>query len=96
MKLHINFQISTCLGSAPSAMCLQSVIMEFTRTLEVLDRSLGGFRHGECLKDTSRKLCINFQISTLMEIGETSGLSRASSKESKRTLMVSERSLGGI
>ena len=27
-KLHINFQIFTFLGSAPSSMCLQSVIME--------------------------------------------------------------------
>ena len=39
----INFQISTCLGSAPSPMCLQSIIMESKRTLEVPGRSLGGF-----------------------------------------------------
>ena len=42
-KLNINFQISTCLGSAPSPICLQSVIMESRRTLEVPERSLGGF-----------------------------------------------------
>ena len=42
-KLHINFQISMGLGSAPSPMCLQSVIMESKRKLEVPDRSLGGF-----------------------------------------------------
>ena len=43
MKLHINFQISTYLGSAPSPRCLQSIIMESKGTLEVPDRSLGGF-----------------------------------------------------
>ena len=47
-KLHINFHISTFLGSAPSSMCLQSIIMESKRTLEVLERSIGGFGHGGC------------------------------------------------
>ena len=42
-KLYINFHISTFLGSAPSPMCLQSVILESKRTLEVPERSLGGF-----------------------------------------------------
>ena len=42
-KLHINFQVSTFLGSASSPMCLQSAIMEFKRTLDVPERSLGGF-----------------------------------------------------
>ena len=42
-KLHINFQISTCLGSALSPMRLQSVIMESKRTLEVPERSLWFF-----------------------------------------------------
>ena len=42
-KLHINFQICTCLGSAPSPMWLQSVIMESKRLLEVPEKSLGGF-----------------------------------------------------
>ena len=79
-KLHINFQICTCLGSAPSPMCLQSVIMESKRTLEVPERSLGGFWDGGCLKDTSRKLHINFQVSTLLESGPTPGFSRVSSK----------------
>ena len=66
-KLHINFQISTCLGSAPYPMCLQIVIMESKRTLEVPERSLGGLWDGGWLKDTSRKLHINFQVSTPME-----------------------------
>ena len=44
-KLHINFHISTFLGSAPSPMCLQSVIMESKRTLEVPERTLSGFWH---------------------------------------------------
>ena len=61
-KLHINFLISTFLKSAPSPRCLQSVIMESKRTLEVPDRSLSGFWHGGCLKVTSRKLFIDFQI----------------------------------
>ena len=42
------------------------------------------------------QLRINFQISTSMESGLTPGFSRASSKESKRTLEVPERSLGGV
>ena len=42
-KLHINFQICTCLESVSSPMCLQSVIMESKRTLKVPERSLGGF-----------------------------------------------------
>ena len=42
-RLRINFQISTCLGNAPSPMCLQSVIIESKMTLEDADRSLGGF-----------------------------------------------------
>ena len=37
------FQISTCPRNAPSPMCLQSVIMESKRTLDVSDTSLGGF-----------------------------------------------------
>ena len=45
-KLHINFHISMFLGSAPSSMCLQSIIMEFKGALEVPERSIGGFGHG--------------------------------------------------
>ena len=48
------------------------------------------------LGNTSRKLRINFQISTLLESGQTPGFSRAASKESKRTLEVPERSIGGF
>ena len=48
--------------------------------LEVPERSLGGFWDGGCLKYTSRKLHINFQVSTLLGSGPTPGFSRASSK----------------
>ena len=47
-------------------------------------------------KDTSRKLNINFQISAFQESGPTLWFSKASSIESKRTLVVPERSLGGL
>ena len=66
-KLHINFRICTYLESAPSPMCLQSIIMESKRTLKVPHRSLRGFWHKGCPKDTSRKLGINFQISTFLK-----------------------------
>ena len=100
-KLHINFQIATCLGSAPSPLCLQSVIMEFKRTIEVPERSLGGFWpggfwHGGCLKDTSRKLHINFQISTCLGSASSPMCLQSVIMESKRTLAVPERSLGGF
>ena len=62
-----NFQISTYLESAPSPMCLQWIIMESKRMQEVPERSLGGFWHNGCPKDTTRKLHINFQISTILE-----------------------------
>ena len=78
-KLHINFQISTCLGRAPSPMCLQSAIMESKRTLDVPERSLGGLWDGGCPQDTSRKLHINFQVPTLLESLPTLRFSRASS-----------------
>ena len=67
-KLHINFLISTYLGSGPSPMCLQSVIMESKRMLVVPERSLGSFCHGGCHKDIPRKFHINFQISTLLGV----------------------------
>ena len=95
-KLHINFQISTCLGSAPSPMCLQSVIMEFKRTLEVPLRSLGGFCQGGCPKDTSRQLHINFQVSSLLGSAPSPMCLQSVIMESKRTLEVPERSLGGF
>jgi hypothetical protein len=79
-KLHINFHISTFLGNAPSPMCLQSVIMESKRTLEVPERSLGCFWHNGWPKDTSRKLHINFQFYTCPGSAPTPGFSRASSK----------------
>ena len=47
-------------------------------------------------KDTSMKLNINFQISAFQESGPNLWFSKASSKESKRTVGVPERSLGGI
>ena len=67
-KLHINFLISTYLGSGPSPMCLQSIIMESKRMLVVPERSLGSFCHGGCHKDIPRKFHINFQISTLLGV----------------------------
>ena len=65
-KLHINFHIYTILESTPSLICLQSIIMESKRMLEVPERSLGGFWHTGCPKDASRLLHINIQISTLI------------------------------
>ena len=47
--------------------------MESKRTLEVPERSLGGSLGVGCLKDTSRKLHINFQVSTIPESGPTDG-----------------------
>ena len=69
--------------------------MESKRTLAVPERSLGGFEHGGCLKNTPRKLHINFQVSTLLESGPTPGFSIASCK-SKMTLEAPERSFGGF
>ena len=65
-KLHINFHIYTILESTPSLRCLQSIIMEPKRMLEVPERSLGGFWHTGCPKDASRLLHINIQIYTLI------------------------------
>ena len=67
-KLHTNFLISTYLGSGPSPMCPQSIIMESKRMLVVPERSLGSFCHGGCHKDIPRKFHINFQISTLLGV----------------------------
>ena len=47
--------------------------MEPKRTLVAPERSLGGFGHGGCPKDTSRKLHINFQIFTFLESRPTPG-----------------------
>ena len=81
--MHINFQFSTCLGSAPSPMCLQRVILESMRMLEVPERSFGRFRHGGCLKDTSRILqgsCISiFRSLPVWEVHHLLCVSRASS-----------------
>ena len=44
----------------------------------------------------SRKLHINFPIFTLLERGPTLVFSRELSKESKRMLLVPERSVGGV
>ena len=68
-KLHINFHIYTSLGSTPSSMCLQIIIMESKRIMAVPERSLGGFWYGGCPKETLRKLHVNFQISTFLESG---------------------------
>ena len=71
-------------------MCLQSIIMESKRSLVVPDRSLGG-----CPKDT-RKLHINFQISTIQESGQTPGFSRMSSKRHSLSLGGHSRFLRGV
>ena len=75
-------------------MCLQCIIMKSKRTLEVPEMSLGGLWHGGCLKNTSRKLRINCQIS----LGSAPSPMYLQSfiLESKRTLVVPERSLGGF
>ena len=62
--------------------------MESKRTLEVLDRSLGGFYHGGCPKDTSRKLNINFQVSTCLGSAPSPMCLQSVIKESKWTLEV--------
>ncbi len=70
-RMHQGSYISIfkCLPSCKelkSPMCLRSVILESKNTIAVPERNLGGFWHGGCLKDTSRKLHINFQISTFL------------------------------
>ena len=95
-KLHTNFQISTLPWSAPSPMCFQIIIMEYKRMLVVPERSLGDFWHNGSPKDTSRKLHINLQISTLLESGPTPTCLQSIIVESKRMLMVPERSLGDL
>ena len=95
-KLHIKFQVSTILESAPSPMCLQSVIMESKRTLVVPDRSVGGFWHGGCPKVTSKKLHINFQVCTFLGSTPYTMCPQIIIMESKRTLKVPERSLDGF
>ena len=95
-KLHFNFQVSTILGNAPSPMCLQGFIMETRRTLEVPERSLGGFWHGGCLKDTSMKLHISFQISTFLGSAPSPMCLQSVNIESKRTQVGSWRCLGGV
>jgi hypothetical protein len=70
--------------------------MESKRTLEVPGRGLVGFCYGGCLKDTSRKLCINFQISTCLGSAPSPMCLRSVIMESKRTLDVPDRSLGGF
>ena len=57
-------------GKWSNSWVLQSVIqvssLESKRTLEVPERILGGFWYGGCLKNTSRKLHINFQFFTFL------------------------------
>ena len=88
MKVCINFQGSTWLGIASCPMCLQMVILESKRTLGVPESSLGGFWHGWYPKDTSRKLHIHFQVSSLLESGQTPGFSKASSKCHPNVILV--------
>ena len=70
--------------------------MESKRTLVVPESSLGGFRHNGYPKDISRKLRINFQVSTLQGSVSSPMCLQSVIMESKRTLEVPERSLGGF
>ena len=70
--------------------------MESKRTLVVPDRSLSGFLHGGYPNDTSRKLHINFEVSTFLESGPSPKCLQSIILESKRTLEVPERSLGSF
>ena len=90
-KLHINFQLSTYLGSAPSPMCLQSVILDSRRKLLDPKRILGAFWHTGCPTDASNKLQINFQKSFPIP-----GSSKASSKCHPWSLRGCWRFLRGI
>ena len=87
-------------GKWSNSRVLQSVVqvssVESERTLKVPERSLGGFCNGVCLKDTSRKLRINFQISTCLGSAPSPMCLLSVLMESKRTLEVPERSLGGF
>ena len=94
--LYINFKISTFLGSAPPSVYLQSIIMESKRTLDVPERSLGGFCDGGCPQGTSRKLHINLQFSTCPGQSPSHMCLQSVIMESKRTLEVPDRSLGGF
>jgi len=71
-------------GKRINSWVLQSVVqvssMESERTLLVPEMSVNIFWHTGCPKDTSRKLHINFQISTFLESSPTPGFSRVSSK----------------
>jgi len=80
MKVCINFHGSSCLGNAQSPMCLQKILLESRTTLVVPERSLGGFWHDGCLKDTLRNLYINFHISSYLESGPTPRFSKVSLK----------------
>ena len=77
-------------------MCLQNVIMESKKTMEVPDRSLGSVWHEGCPKDTSRNLHFNFQVSTFLESGLPPGFSTASSKCHPWSLRGLWKFLGGV
>ena len=70
--------------------------MESWRMLVVPERSFGGFWHNWYPKDTLRKLYINFHISTCLGIDPSPICLHRVIMESKRTLMVPERSLDGF
>ena len=63
-----HFPVSTFLGSVPSPMCLQSIIMESKRTLDVPERSLGGLWDGGCPQDTSRKLIYIHKVAFFVSV----------------------------
>ena len=87
-------------GKLYNSWVLQSVIqvssLESKRTLVVPERSLGGFWHNGCPNDTFRKLYINFHISTCLGIAPSPKCLQRVIMESKRMLVVPERSLDGF
>jgi len=78
------FSILSLPWKCSNSWVLRSIIevssMGSKRTLVVPERSFGSFWHNGCLKDTSRKLYINFQFYTCPESAPTPAFSRASSK----------------
>ena len=82
-------------GKCSNSWLLQSIIqvssLESKRML-VVPESLGGFWHNGCPKPTSRKLHINFKIIILLESGTALMCLQSFIMESKRMLVVPERS----
>ena len=84
----------------PNSWVLQSILqvssLKSWRRLEVPERSLGGFWHSGCPKNTSWKLHINFNISTFLGSTPSFMCLHDVVMESKMTLVVPNRCLGGF